>query len=97
MPNPCNSMTLDSLVVRPNLVVIPNGRGSPLGIGPALLWERADFAAPVPLVKGKSMPSISPLLLCLGGGISISTIITIYEIDIIPLIACVELNPEYCF
>ena len=50
------------------------------------------------------MPSTSPLLLGLGGGISInisiSTIITtisIYEIDFIPLIVCVELNPGYRF
>lgn len=70
---------------------------------PLLLRERADPAAPVPLVKGKSTPSTPPLLLGLGGiyiNISISTIITtisICEIDFMPLIVCVELNPGYHF
>jgi hypothetical protein len=58
----------------------------------------------VPPVKGKWTPSTSPLLFGLGGGISINistsniiTTISIYEIDVIHLIVCVELNPEYCF
>jgi hypothetical protein len=36
----------------------------------------------------------------LGGGISINiftTAISIYEIDVIPLIVCVEFNSGYCF
>lgn len=74
------------------------------GESPLLLRERADPVAPVPPVKGKSTSSSSPLLLGLGGcisiNISISTIITtitIFEIDFISLIVCVELNLGYCF